>query len=77
MHFWSFFPGNKHDEKPQQLLFDSPSSYKLMILSILPWVSRFFNFSHDKTPNFMDFKEISFWNYMNVSSVEMFTAAEL
>ena len=33
-------------------------------LSILSWVSQFFNFSHDKTPNLMVFRKISFWNEM-------------
>ena len=39
-----------------------PSSWSK--LTILPWVSRFFDFSHDKTPNLMVFSEISFWNEM-------------
>ena len=46
-------------------------------LTILPWVSRFFNFSHDNTPTLMVFREISFWNEMFLCSLttEMFTVA--
>ena len=47
-------------------------------LTILPWVSQFFNFSHNKTPNLMVFSEISFWNEMFLCSIktEMFTVTE-
>ena len=72
MNFWSFLtrPGDKHDEK-----ISNCSSTKL---TILPWVSRFFNFSLDKTPNLMVFSEISFWNEVFHCSIktEMFTVAE-
>ena len=37
---------------------------------ILPWVSRFFNSSHNKTPNLMVFSEISFWNEMFLCSIK-------
>ena len=52
-----------------------PSWHKL---TILPWVSRCFNFSHDKTPNLMVFSEISFWNKMFLCSTKtgMFVNAE-
>ena len=39
-------------------------------LTILPWVSRFFNFSHDNTPNLMVFSEISFSNEMFFCSIK-------
>ena len=78
MYFWSFLtrPGDKHDEKiSPAIALRLPSWSKL---SILPWDSRFFNFSHDKTLNLMAFSEISFWNEMFLRSVktEMFTVAE-
>ena len=44
-------------------------------LTILLRVSQFFNFSHNKTPNLMVFREISFWNEVFLCSIktEMFT----
>ena len=39
-------------------------------LAILPWFSRFFNFSRDKTPNLMVFSEISFLNGMFLCSIK-------
>ena len=47
-------------------------------LTILSWVSRFFNCSHDKTPSLMVVSEISCWNEMFLCSIktEMFTVAE-
>ena len=78
MNFWSFLtrPGDKHDEKKQQLLFNSQAGPSLRFL---PWISWFLHFSHDKTrPNLMVFSEISFWNEMFLCSIKMrlFTVAE-
>ena len=39
-------------------------------LTILPWVSHFFNLSHDKTPNLMVYSEISFWNELFLCSIK-------
>ena len=47
--------GDKHDKR-SAIALRLPSWLKLTILC----VSRFFNFSHDKTPNFMVLSEISF-----------------
>ena len=70
MNFWSFLtrPGDKHDKQ-------------ISYCSVTPQAgpsSRFFNFSHDKTPNHMVFREISFWNEMFLCWIktEMFTVAE-
>ena len=39
-------------------------------LTILPWVSHFFNLSHDKTHNLMVYSEIPFWNEMFLCSIK-------
>ena len=80
MNFWSFLtrPGNKHDAKK---INNCPSTPKRSWskLTILPWFSRCFNFSHDKTPNLMIFSELSFWNEMFLCSIktEMFTESQV
>ena len=49
MNFWSFLtrPGDKHDEKISNCSSTPKRSWSK--LTILKWVSRCFNFSHDKT----------------------------
>ena len=78
MNFWSFLtrPGDKHDEKISNCSSTPKRSWSK--LTIRPWVSGCFNFSHDKTPNLMVFSEISFCSDMFLCSIktEMFTAAE-
>ena len=63
MSFWSFLnrPGDKHDAEKISISSSTPKQ-SWSKLTILPWVSRCFNFSHDKTPNLIVFSEISFWN---------------
>ena len=78
MNFWSFLtrPGDKHDENISNCSSTPKRSWPK--LTILPWVSRCFNFSLDKTPNLMVFSEMSFWNEIFLCSIttEMFTVAE-
>ena len=78
MNFWSFLtrPGDKHDENISNCSPTPKRSWPK--LTILPWVSRCFNFSLDKTPNLMVFSEMSFWNEIFLCSIktEMFTVAE-
>ena len=80
MNFWSFLtcPGDKHDTEKISNCSSTPKR-SWSKLTILPWVSRCFNFSHDKTPNLMVFSEISFWNEMFLCSIktEMSTVAEM
>ena len=59
----------------KRLLFNSPSWSRL---TILPLVSQFLNFSHNRTPNPIAFREMSFWNEMFLCWIktEMFTVAE-
>ena len=59
----------------KRLLFNSPSWSKLMIL---PLVSQFFNFSYNRTPNPIAFREMSFWTekFLCWIKTEMFTVAE-
>ena len=79
MNFWSFLthPGDKHDAEKISNCSSTPKR-SWSKLTILPWVSRCFNFSHDKTPNLIVLSEISFWNEMFFCSIkpEMFTVAE-
>ena len=79
MNFWSFLtrPGDKHDDEKISNCSSTPKR-SWSKLTILPWFSRCFNFSHDKTPSLMVFSEISFWNEMFLCSIktEMFTVAE-
>ena len=80
MNFWSFLtrPGNKHDAKKINNCSSTPKR-SWSKLTILPWFSRCFNFSHDKTPNLMIFSELSFWNEMFLFSIktEMFTESQV
>ena len=69
MNFWSFLtrPGDKHDAEKTSNCSSTPRRSRSK-LTIRPWVSRCFNFSHDKTPNLMVFSEI-FWNEMCLCSL--------
>ena len=70
MNIWSFLtrPGDKHDEK----ISNCSSTPSWSNLTILPWVSRFFNFSHDKTPNLMVFQ----WNIILKWNASLFNKNE-
>ena len=70
INFWNFLTplGVKHDEKISNCSSTPKRSWSN--LTILPWVSRCFNFSVDKTPNLMVFSEMSFWNEMFLCSIK-------